>query len=226
MKLAELKKTIADTLVVGGGVSITESYVALPKKFPLAGESSSNETKRLHVDLYEEAIKKFNRTSAELDAVNLADSSVYKKFRHLKTDEVALHNKIYLHELYFSNSYDPESEIAIESLVYMRLQRDWGSFERFQHDFIACAMSSRLGWAITGFSAYLQRYHTVVVDNDDSSIPVGFFPIIVQDTHEHAFINDYKNDKMTYLIEQMKQWNWSVIDERVQRAEFIAEAVR
>lgn len=227
MKVSNIKQVIADTAIASGIVcTVAEAYVATPKKFAVAGESVSRETKRLHEELYENYIKRFNKNSAELDAIQLTDEDAHKKFRALKLDETFLQNMVHFHELYFSNSFDPKSEIHVDSLVYMRLERDWGSFERFQHDFIACSLVSRGGWAIVGFSQFLHRYMTAFFDSDLMTLPVGFFPVIVQDLHEHAYIRDFGNDKRTFVIEQMMQWNWDVIDERVQRAELIAEAIR
>lgn len=48
-------------------------------------------------------------------------------------------NGSYLHELYFANIADSQSRISMDSLSYMRLNRDFGTFDNWQRDFIACA---------------------------------------------------------------------------------------
>jgi len=43
---------------------------------------------------------------------------------------------------------------------------------------------------------------------------------------EHAYYKDYLNDKKSYLIAQMREFNWNVIEERVKKAESVGQAVK
>jgi superoxide dismutase len=43
---------------------------------------------------------------------------------------------------------------------------------------------------------------------------------------EHAYFDDYLNDKKKYIFAVMKQLDWQKINERVQRAEDIGEVFR
>ena len=108
----------------------------------------------------------------------------------------------------------------------MRLERDFGTFDDWQRDFIACALSARNGWAVTGYSTYLQRYVNFIVDLHNTNIPVGVYPIIVLDVWEHAYYRDYLRKRKTYVHAMMKEFDWDVIEERVNRAEMIAKAMR
>jgi len=108
-------------------------------------------------------------------------------------------------------------------LVYMRLERDFGSFDEWQRDFIACAMSARNGWALTVYNSFLKRYVNVVVDLHSLNVPLSSYPVIVMDVWEHAYYRDYLNDRKKYVFAMMKELNWEIIDDRFQRAEEIAE---
>ena len=55
---------------------------------------------------------------------------------------------------------------------------------------------------------------------------MGFYPIIVVDMWEHAYFRDYLTDKKSYLISQMKELNWTVIEERFKKAEAIAQVLK
>ena len=114
----------------------------------------------------------------------------------------------------------------MDSLSYMRLARDFGTFDDWQKDFIACCMASRCGWAMTVYNTYLQRYVNCVVDLHSSSVPVGSVPIIVMDVWQHAYYRDYVKDVKTYVFAMMKELNWEVIESRFQRAERIAKVLR
>jgi len=69
----------------------------------------------------------------------------------------------------------------------------------------------------------LKRYINVIVDLHTEGIPVGFVPIIVMDCWEHAYYRDYLTDRKTYIYGMMKELNWSVIDERIQKVERMAK---
>ena len=50
-------------------------------------------------------------------------------FSSLKLDESHNHNAAFLHGLYFQNISDMNSEINADSIAFMRLERDFGSFD-------------------------------------------------------------------------------------------------
>lgn len=223
----DLKDSIKKSLKMSDNKIINESYVAQPKQFDLSTELLSPSNKRNHIELYDQYIKDFNKISAELDTVDRsAASSNDSEYRALKIDETYNMNAAYLHELYFSNISDLHSEIAMDSLSYMRLARDFGSFEDWQKDFIACCTASRCGWAITYFNTYLQRYMNCSIDLHSINVPIGSYPIIVMDVWQHAYYRDYLKDIKTYVYGMMKQLNWNVIEKRFQKAELIQKSLR
>jgi superoxide dismutase, Fe-Mn family len=206
---------------------ISESIVAQPKKFSLSTELLSNANKENHIQLYDQYVEDFNRISAELDSASKDSAgSNHSDFRSLKNDETYNLNAAYLHELYFNNISDPHSQIKMDSLSYMRLSRDFGTFDEWQQDFIACCMSSRCGWAMTYFNTYTQKYMNCVIDLHSLNVPVGSYPIVVMDVWQHAYYRDYLKDVKSYVFGMMKQLDWRVIEERVKRADEISKIIR
>jgi len=209
------------------GQALDESYVALPKQYTLNTELLSPKTKHSHVELYESYIKALNRISAKLDTVDrqsVQDGT--SAYRALKSGEVFNMNAVHLHELYFANVSDVHSQIDMDTLVYMRLERDFGTFEDWQFDIIACALSSQTGWAVTAYSTFLQRYINFFVDGHDACIPVGCYPVIVIDVWEHSYYRDYLTDRKSYVYAMMKELRWDIIEERFKRADKIGLALR
>jgi len=207
--------------------TLTEAFVAQPKKFDLGTEKLSQKTKTAHLELYNNYISCFNRTSAELDGVQRDDAnSSCSLFRDIKLAEQFNMGAVYLHELYFANIASHASELSMDSLTYMRLARDWGSFDLWQRDFIACAMSARSGWAVCCYNTYLEGYINVIVDGHVGNVPMGCIPVIVMDMWEHAYYKDYLNNKKQYLYNMMSELNWDVIENRVKRAERMAQVAR
>ncbi len=206
---------------------LQEAFVAQPKSFDLNTEKLSQKTKTAHLALYEGYVQAFDAVSAHLDGVNReAANPKASRYRELKVDETYNMNSIYLHELYFANIASPRSELSMDSLVYMRLSRDWGTFDAWQRDFLACSMAARDGWAVCSFNTYLQGYVNSIVDENDLSVPVGCYPVIVMDVHEHSYFHDYLNNRKKYVYNMMSELNWDVIENRFRRAEGIAQALK
>ena len=161
----KIKNVIRDTL------KLDEALSAQEKKYTFNSDFLSNENFQNHVELYQGYLKNFNEISAKLDTVSKQNVNCnHSEFRSLKLDESFNMNGVYLHELYFGNIGDINSEIKMDSLAYMRLARDFGSFDAWQKDFIACAAASQCGWAITYLNTYTQTYMNAVVDLHSNNI--------------------------------------------------------
>ena len=134
----EAKNAIKETLNLDEKKSINESFAAQPKKFNLKTDFLSPSNAQNHIELYEKYVKDFNNVSAQLDAVDKSEAnSNHSPYRSLKIDETYNMNAAYLHELWFSNIADANSRISMDSLAYMRLNRDFGTFDDWQRDFIS-----------------------------------------------------------------------------------------
>ncbi len=220
-----VKKVISDILDVSS--NLNESYIAQTKKFNLKTDYLSSANVNNHVELYESYIKDFNEISTKLDTVDR--SSVHSnsaEYRSLKLDETYNMNAAYLHELFFANVADNNSRINMDSLSYMRLSRDFGSFDAWQKDFMACAQSSRCGWAVTYLNTYTQSYMNCFIDLHASSVPAGMYPVIVVDMWQHSYYKDYLKDSKTYLVAMMKQLRWPTIEKRIEKADKIIQVLR
>ena len=203
---------------------VSESYITQAKKHDLRTELLSKKTKEEHQKLLEGYVKALNDVSIKLDAADRDKSNPnHSEFGNLKREEVYNMNAAYLHALYFDNISDLRSVITMDSLAFMKIERDFGSFDAWQKDFVACGLSSRNGWAIMGYSLMLKRYINIVVDLHNQNIPVGFVPCIVLDCWEHAYYRDYLADRKTYIYGMMKEFNWSTIEERMVKAEKMAK---
>lgn len=224
--VSEARKLAID--LVGPG-SIDESYVAEPKPFKQVSELVSQRTKDAHVGLYKDYVETLNRVSAELDTADRSSDGVNSRhgaYRSLRLDETYNINGVWLHELYFANCFDPHSEVVMDSKAYLRLERDFGTFEDWQRDFMACASACSQGWAVCGYHAFLRKYVNTFVSNNSQDVMLGLYPLIVVDMHEHAYYRDYVSDKRSYLVAQMREFNWTVIEERFLRAEALHEVLK
>jgi len=207
--------------------ALDEAFVHEPKQFKQVTEFLSEKAKAAHIELYKGYIESFNKISSKLDSVNRSETnSRHSDYRSLKLDEAYNLNGTWLHELHFANVFDPHSEIVMDSQAYLKLQRDFGTFEDWQRDFIAAGLSSGNGWVVTGFNMFLKRYVNTIVSHHSGDIHMGLYPVIVVDMWEHAYFRDYLTDKKSYLMAQMKELNWTVIEDRFKKSEAIAQVLK
>ena len=218
--MSDLKSKVISEIKNSISPNINEAYVTQAKKYELSTELLSEKTKGAHQKILEAHVEKLNALSAALDTAEreLADVN-NSKLRSLKEDEIYNLNAAFLHAFYFENIGDMNSVINMDSIAFMRLERDFGSFDDWQKDFIACALSSRNGWVITVYNFLLGRYMNVVVDLHDKGIPIGSYPIIVVDCWEHAYFRDYLGDKKSYVYAMMKELRWPQIEQRIKKVE-------
>ena len=222
-----IEKSIKEHFSSAETKDINESYIAEPKQFKQVSEFVSQKTKGSHIDLYKNYVDSLNNVSTKLDTANRTESnSRHSDFRSLKLDESYNLNAVWLHELYFSNCFDPHSEIVMDSTSYLRLQRDFGTFDDWQRDFMACALAAGNGWAICGYHMFLKKYVNFMVSHHSGDVPIGFYPLIVIDMWEHSYYKDYLTDKKSYLVSQMRELNWQVIEERFKKTESIATVLK
>lgn len=199
---------------------IKEAIVTLPKGFLLKTEKLSARTKEAHEVIYKKYVDLSNKSSSELDGVSREEAnSLHSAYKNVSCDLTKTLNGVKFHELYFSNISDLASEISMDSVPYIKLSRNFGTFEKWQYDFIATCMSSCSGWAMTVFDPYKNVYMNVIVDGDTVGLPLGAIPVIVMDMHEHAFYKDYADDKKSYIVAMMRELNWNVIEARMTVAE-------
>ena len=218
-KLSEAVKPVATLLTNATKKmvdTLKEGFTLIPRSHMLKTEKLSDATKSAHDKLYKGYVEAFNKVATALVAADkLEVKSSASSYRSLKTDELYNFNGVKLHELYFANISDVDSEIRVDSLPYMRLARDWGTFEAWQEDFMAACQASRNGWGLTVYEPYRKVFMNVTVDSHDTNIPVGAIPVIVMDMWEHAYFKDYGTDKKAYLFSMMKELNWNVIEARM-----------
>lgn len=224
----EAVKKMRDEAVLGwdaelareAGMPLEEAYVAQKKTYPMTTSYISEPAKKHHEQLYVGYADVLTRVSAEVDAADKVNvSAAHSPYRYAKKDEVYNLNATYLHELFFANCFDPNSELFQDYNAYMMLARDWGTFDAWMADFMASALASRGGWVICGYSLYLKKFINVCVDSHDQGVLVGLVPILVVDMWEHAFVRDYGADKKSYLTAMMREIDWEVVEDRVKRVD-------
>jgi len=205
---------------------VSESYVTAAKKYDVTSELLSEKSKSARQKEYEKYIDALNKVSAQLDTANRQEANRFSsEFRHCKTEETHLLTTAFLKAYHFENISDLRSQIAVDSICFMRLERDFGSFDDWQKDFIACGMSARNGFVITAYSFLLRRYINVIVDNQSQGVPVACMPVIVLDVSDGAYYRDYLDDRKSYMTAMMKEFDWEKIEDRFKQSDKMSKVM-
>jgi len=224
----KLRQFVKDAVSKHGNLSpLEEAYVSEPKPFKQVTDMVSQRTKDGHQELYKGYVDALNRTVAELEAIETTGANaMHSEYRSARLDETYNLNAKWLHELYFANCFDPNSNVYMDSQAFIRLSRDFGNFERWQKDFIACALSAGEGWAVCGYNMHLRRYTNTFISHHSGDVMLGMFPIVVLDMWSHAYHKDYVIDRQSYIVAMMRELNWNVIEDRIGVAEKIAGVLK
>ena len=206
--------------IIRNSLKLNEAVISSLKSFALKTEFLSQGNKDNHLELYKGYANTSNEVSAKLDSVDKSSvSSNHSLFRSLKLDEAYNQNGVYLHELYFENISHLASEISMDSLSYIKLSNDFGTFDAWQKDFLACCQASRCGWAVTAYNVFTKKYQNIMIDLHSQNIPIGSIPVVVMDVWQHAYYRDYLKEVKIYSSAMMKELNWDIIEKRIETIE-------
>ena len=199
---------------------IVENYDVRSKPFDLKTELLSTSAKKIIKETYEKSVKDLNEVSTLLEgAARNPDQSGRSSYRDLKKDEQRLITQSFLMANFLENVDDQNSTLTMDSLSYMRLSRDWGTFDEWQQDFLACALNSRSGFVVTCYSSLLKKYMNFCVDSDMGGIPPGCETVISVCTFDSFYTKDYINKKDQYVRAMMKEISWDTVEDRIKSIE-------
>ncbi|MFH1650458.1 MAG: Fe-Mn family superoxide dismutase [Candidatus Woesearchaeota archaeon] len=162
-------------------------------------------------------VKKRNEVETALQTVDLTTANAnYSQFSELKRRESFNGAGQILHEIYFDvmggdGKADPHLHVV------KRIVEDFGSFENWQKEFIACGMSS-FGWAVLSLDTNDNTLRNYIGDMHHHGCVWGSIPLIPMDLYEHAFYHDQGPNKKAYIEAFLNNLDWKKIDKRYQKA--------
>ena len=226
----EIIKVIAETLGIDNKKVekstdlLSEAYVLEPKKYNIQTDVLSQKALQANIEDFENTVKVSNEVSAKLDTADRSAADAKdSEYRELKCAESHNLSNAFLTSLHLDNIADPTSKVLMDSLAYMRLARDFGTFEDWQRDFIATAMSARNGFAVTVYNGSLNRYMNVMVDESSIGAMMNCYPVICLCVKEQFYYRDYLNDRRSYIFAMMKELRWSLVKRRFKKADKLSK---
>ncbi len=81
------------------------------------------------------------------------------------------------------------------------------SYDDWKEALFATAKASQ-GWVVFGFDPFANQLKIIPVDSHDIGLPPAFFPLLVLDVWEHAYVGDFGTDRGAYVKAWFKHIDW------------------
>lgn len=95
------------------------------------------------------------------------------------------------------------------------IDRDFGSFEKFQDQFTSAALGLQgSGWAVLGYDKIGERLLVEQMTDQQGQLSIDLAPILLLDMWEHAYYLQYYNVKADYVKAVWNVFNWDDAAER------------
>ncbi|MFL6649684.1 MAG: Fe-Mn family superoxide dismutase [Sulfurifustaceae bacterium] len=172
---------------------------------------------RSHYDNnYGGAVRRLNSIRAHLAQLDWNATPNFS-INGLKREELIAANSAFLHELYF-DALGSKGELRPGGLS-VAMGRDFGSFERWQQEFIALAkaMGGGSGWAVLSWSSRENRLLNCWGADHTHGLSAAT-PLLALDMYEHAYHLDYGADAAAYVTAFMRNVDWEKVNARYSAA--------
>jgi Fe-Mn family superoxide dismutase len=180
---------------------------------PGALDGLSEKLIRSHYDNnYSGAVKRLNAIADKLAQLDFASAPVFE-INGLKREELIAANSMILHEIYFASLGTPGSQP--DGSLLAALERDFGSFERWQAEFAAMgkAQGGGSGWVLLSWSARDRKLINQWAADHCHTL-AGGTPILALDMYEHAYHMDYGAKAAAYVDAFMRNIDWPAVQAR------------
>jgi Fe-Mn family superoxide dismutase len=189
-----------------------------PRPLPFAYDALkgiSEQTNKYHHDThYVGYVNKRNEIEKKLDTVDRSAANAnFSEFAGLKRHETFNANGQVLHEIYWETL---GGDGRPEGTVVEQLKRDFGSFEKWREDFIACGKVA-LGWAVLAWDPSDGRLRNFTGDSHNQGALWGAVPLVAMDCFEHSYYYDQGPNRAAYIEAYLGNIDWKKVDTRYER---------
>jgi Fe-Mn family superoxide dismutase len=161
---------------------------------------------------YGAALNRLNAVTRELETLDIRTSPVQVVSR-LNRERAALLNSTLLHELYFASLGGDGRKIS--DAIAEALARDFGSVDRWRHEFVALAeaLASDCGWILLTYVPRDSRLLNHSAAERGHSI-AGGIPVLALDMYEHAYHIEFGANTTAYVAAFMRNIDWGAVERR------------
>ena len=124
-------------------------------------------------------------------------------------------NGMRLHEYYFENLTPTPIALDARSLLYKKIEEDFGRYDLWEQGFKGTGGMRGVGWVILAFDAQTGRLFNVWLGEHDTGLLVDTKPLLVMDMFEHAFLIDYGLKRQDYEQAFFNVIDWERVENRL-----------
>lgn len=190
------------------------SYEILPLSLDTTALSGLSATliQSHHGNNYGGAVKRLNAIQEQLGNVDF-DQVPGFVLNGLKREELIAYNSMLLHEIYFDSLGG--DGLLPEGSLRSAIERDFGSVERWQSEFVAMgkALGGGSGWVVLGKSPRDGKLSNQWAADHCHTL-AGGLPLLALDMYEHAYHIDFGAKAAAYVDAFMKNIDWNKIEKR------------
>ena len=167
-------------------------------------------SERLIISHYENnyggAVKRLNLIEEKLGELDFTNVAAGFLINGLKREQLIAMNSIALHEVFFDGLGDQSEP---DGLLRDAIARDFGSFERWQAEFIAMgkALGGGSGWVLLSWSTHDRKLVNQWAADHCHTL-AGGTPILALDMYEHSYHIDFGAKAATYVDTFMEAIHW------------------
>jgi superoxide dismutase, Fe-Mn family len=168
---------------------------------------------KMHFQLYQGYVKNTNlllNRFKEMEAQGSMDSYEYGALKRRLGWEW---DGMRLHEFYFDNLGGKEPLDRTDPL-FLKIVKDFGSYEIWKSSFIATGMIRGIGWVILYRDPQTGRLFNTWINEHDLGHLSGGQPLLVMDVFEHAYITQYGLDRGKYIGAFFDNIHWGKVSKR------------
>lgn len=166
-----------------------------------------------HFTLYQGYVTNFNKLNDALVALEKDGKFNTPEYNEMNRRLGWEWNGMRLHELYFGNM--TKEQTVVGDALRSGIEKEFGSFELFQKDFLAMGAMRGIGWVILYYDKATHRFFNVWVNEHDVGHFAGAQPLLVMDVFEHAFMLDYGLKRADYITAFWNAIDWNMVSDRL-----------
>lgn len=205
-----MRRFFLSSLLLMSTLAAVENYVVQDFSHLLGMPGFSDQLLQMHFKLYEGYVKNANDLLIKLSSFNDLNSYEYGALKRRLGWEF---DGMRLHELYFSN-LGGNGNLDQKSSLYVALEKQFGSFEKWKKDFIATGLMRGIGWSILYLDPIQGRLVNTWINEHDTGHLAEGRPILIMDVFEHAYMPQYGLDRAKYIDAFFNNINWEIASKR------------
>ncbi|TCT25625.1 superoxide dismutase [Melghiribacillus thermohalophilus] len=161
-----------------------------------------------------------------VEGLNQAEKMIHKwsksknhhMLRHWMREQSFNGSGHFLHTIFFSNM-SPKGGGRPSGELFDRIERDFGSYDRFKKLFTEAAQSVQgNGWAMLVWELRSGRLAIHTTERHHMFALWDVIPLLVLDLWEHAYYIQYKTDRTTYINNWFHVVCWNNVSKRFAKA--------